>query len=421
MIAAGKPQPSYDVDLLLVLPVSVARNSNGKPDELLFESQACNGMEQWLENFSRIEVICPLLPENEIHERRSSTWKPVSEIANSERVKFIPLPRAMSLGAFSRAYFQGRAVIRQAIQRARYLCFAIGGLFGDWGSVACLEARRLGRPYAVWTDNVGHKLGSNSASPMNPLQQLKSHVRSRLMRSLERRCIENSSLGLFHGASCYQEYSTWCRTSFVVHDVHAKASDAIDAAQLATKCEQIVAGGPLRIVYAGRADTIKGPFDWLEIIELLKERSVPIEASWIGDGPLLEQMRNYVAEHKLSDVVRLPGFVADRGELFSRLRDAHVFLFCHKELESPRNLVEALISGCPIIGYHSDFAAELTQDGGGEFVAAGDRKGLADRLCRLAADRSALVALTRAAAESGKRFNDVAVFQHRSELIKAHL
>jgi len=241
------------------------------------------------------------------------------------------------------------------------------------------------------------------------------------MRSLERRCIENSSLGLFHGASCYEEYSPWCRTSFVVHDVHAKASDAIDAQKLASKCEQMSAGGPLQIIYAGRADAVKGPFDWLEVIELLKKQGMHFKASWIGDGPLMGEMRSYVNAHKLDDVVSLPGFLADRATLFSQLRDAHVFLHCHKELESPRNLVEALISGCPIIGYHSNFAAELTHDGGGAFVPNGDRNGLAARLGRLSANRDELIAITRAAAESGKRFNDVAVFQHRSELIKTYL
>ena len=53
----------------------------------------------------------------------------------------------------------------------------------------------------------------------------------------------------------------------------------------------------------------------------------------------------------------------------------HVLVFCHTTPESPRNLVEALISGCPIVGYHSDFAAELVGDGGGAFVTTGDVKG----------------------------------------------
>jgi hypothetical protein len=73
------------------------------------------------------------------------------------------------------------------------------------------------------------------------------------------------------------------------------------------------------------------------------------------------------------------------------------------------------------VGYHSDFAAELVKDGGGAFVKTGDVKGLVNRLASLDGNRDELVAMTRQAAISGKRFNDVAVFQHRSELIKKHL
>src|SRR5262249_14325511 len=148
---------------------------------------------------------------------------------------------------------------------------ALGGhLFGDWGSVACLEARRLGRHYSVWTDAVQHKLCLTSGAGGNPLNWLKARVRSRMMYSVERRCIGSSSLGLFHGASCYAAYAPWCPTSYVVHDVHAKQSDVINDEQLAEKCRQIAAGDPLQIIYAGRADAIKGPFDWIIALSQLR-------------------------------------------------------------------------------------------------------------------------------------------------------
>ena len=307
-------------------------------------------------------------------------------------------------------------------RQSRYLSFALGGqLFGDWGAVACLEAQRLGRPYSVWTDAVQHKLCLTSGAGGNPLRWLKSRVRSRLMYSVERRCIGGSSLGLFHGASCYAEYAPWCPTSYVVHDVHAKQSDAIRDEQLEEKCRQIASDDHLRIIYAGRADAIKGPFDWIDAMSQLRDRGVAFRATWLGDGPLLGEMRNEVARRGLGDVVSLPGFVSDRDELLAQLRAAHVLVFCHTTPESPRNLVEALISGCPIVGYHSDFAEELVAGGGGAFVKTGDVKALVDRLASLNGDRQELIAMTRQAATSGKRFNDVAVFQHRSELIKKHL
>jgi glycosyltransferase involved in cell wall biosynthesis len=413
----GEPV-SFQADLLLVLPVCLGQGARA----LLFESQAADGIERWLENFPRIQVLCPLITGDELRTAHSTVWKPVSEIANVDRVKFVPLPLVTSLAAYARLSAQGRSIIRQAIGESRYLSFALGGQwFGDWGAVACLEARRLGRPYSVWTDAVQHKLCLSSSAGGNPLRWLKTKVRSRIMYSVERRCIGGASLGLFHGASCYSEYAPWCPTSYVVHDVHAKKNDAISYGQLEEKCRQTAVDDHLRIIYAGRADVIKAPFDWIETMSQLRQRGVAFRATWLGDGPLLTDMRNEVGRRGLADMVSLPGFVSDRDELLGQLRAAHVLVFCHTTPESPRNLVEALISGCPIVGYHSDFAGELVTEGGGAFVAIGDIKGLVDRLANLNANRQDLVGLTRRAATSGKRYNDVAVFHHRSDLIKKHL
>lgn len=418
MITRNSEPAEYEADLLLVLPVCLGKDERG----LLFESQACNGIERWLESFPRIQVICPLIEGDELRAAHSTVWKPVSLIENVDRVKFVPLPFVTSLGVYTRVSAQARSSIRQAINQSRYLSFALGGqLFGDWGAVACLEARRMGRPYSIWTDAVQHKLCLTNGAGGNPLRWLKSRVRSRLMYSVERRCIGGSSLGLFHGASCYAVYAPWCPTSYVVHDVHAKQSDAITDEQLAEKCRQIAAGDRLRILYAGRADAIKGPFDWIAAMSQLRKLGVAFRATWLGDGPLLGEMRDEVARLGLADVVSLPGFVSDRNELLGQLRAAHVLVFCHSTPESPRNLVESLISGCPIVGYHSEFAEELVTDGGGAFVKTGDVNGLVDRLECMNANREELVAMTRQAAISGRRFNDVAVFRHRSELIKKHL
>jgi glycosyltransferase involved in cell wall biosynthesis len=418
MTARNGEPTEFEFDLLLVLPVCFGQDERG----LLFESQACNGVERWLENFPRMQVLCPVLTGDLVRAQYGTVWMPVSEIAGADHVKFVPLPFASSLSLFTRGFKEGKSIIRQAIGESRYLSFALGGqLFGDWGAIACFEARRMGRPYSIWTDAVQHKLSLARGTNAGPVRWLKSRVESRLLYSVERRCIRNSSLGLFHGATCYAEYAPWCANSYVVHDVHAKESDAITPAQLEQKCREIVAAAHLRIIYVGRCDAIKGPFDWLEVMGQLRDRGVRFRATWLGDGPLLAEMRAEVVRRGLSDFVSLPGFLSDRNELLAQLRAAHVLAFCHTTPESPRNLVEALISGCPIVGYRSDFAEELVTDGGGEFVPMGDTAALVERLASLSADREKLVTMTRQAAKSGERFNDVAVFRHRSELIKAHL
>jgi glycosyltransferase involved in cell wall biosynthesis len=97
-------------------------------------------------------------------------------------------------------------------------------------------------------------------------------------------------------------------------------------------------------------------------------------------------------------------------------------LFTHITPESPRCLIEALISGAPIIGYQSDYAEDLIKDmGGGEFVPIGQWERLGDLLVTLSSDRHQLARLIQQAGENGKRFNSEVVFRERSELIKAHL
>ena len=132
--------------------------------------------------------------------------------------------------------------------------------------------------------------------------------------------------------------------------------------------------------------------------------------------------RAEVQRQGLGDCVALPGFVRDRPLILETLRQAHALVFCHKTPESPRNLIEALVSGAPIVGYDSPFPRDLiAAHGGGVLTPLNDVNALVDSLASLATDRNRLVQLIQRAAKDGEPFNDVAVFKHRSEVIHAHL
>ncbi len=55
--------------LLLVLPVSFRIDPEGR---LLFEKQACNGLERWAEHFRSLVVACPLKPDAEVQRDKTS-------------------------------------------------------------------------------------------------------------------------------------------------------------------------------------------------------------------------------------------------------------------------------------------------------------------------------------------------------------
>lgn len=399
--------------LLIYAPVPVYRTDGA----IFVEDQAINGLRLWSQHFDEVIVMFPEAPGPP-----PQGWSPVTPgAAPLERVRIETLPMAYRPDQFLRHLGPTRRRIKELIGEAHYVSFAIGGLFGDWGAVGCLVAHAQHRPYGVWTDRVE----SEVTRRMSESGSLKSRLRARLyhrpMAMLERHVISKAHLGMFHGKETYDAYAPWCVNPHVVHDIHIAVSDHISEAQLARKVAS-AAEGPLRIVYAGRADPMKGPLDWVSILIGLHARDVDFRATWLGDGSEFEAMQTRIAEAGLSDRITMPGFVTDRAQVLDAYREAHVFLFCHKTPESPRAPIEALISGTVLVGYDGAFVRDLTERRqSGLFRPIGDLEGVTEDLALLAQDRAGLAKRMEDACCDGAPFDDVSVFKHRCDLIKTHL
>ena len=399
--------------LLIYAPVPLY----GDPDNWLVETQAANGLRLWADNFEHVTIMMPHLdgpaPEG---------WEPVAQVGPTlTRVSIVALPTAWVLPKFARVYRQTRDVIRTEIARAEYLSFAIGGLVGDWGAVACLQAHAMGRSYAAWTDRVESQVVRTEARSGSLKSRIKKHVIHRPMAILERWVIRRSTLGLFHGQQTFDAYAPYSRNPQIVHDIHVARDAHISDQAFATKRES-AKSGPLRIIYAGRASEMKGPIDWATALHVLSAAGLPFSADWLGDGPQLDDLRQKLQQDGMQDSVTLHGFVNDAAAVANRMQSAHVFLFCHKTPESPRCLIESLIAGTPIIGYDGSYAADLIrQHGGGHLVPVGDTAALGQTLIDIASNRDRLTNLIDNARKDGAPFDDESVFQHRSELIKRYL
>lgn len=413
--APGRPQAVPDNDRLLIYaPVPLHRAPDG---EFLVEAQAVNGLQNWAANFAEVVAMMPVDPDPP-----PKGWVRVSEAgAALDRVRLVPLPMAYRPDRFLRHLPATRRVIAEEVGKARWLCFGIGGLFGDWGSVACLTADRMGRPFSVAADRVESEVVRRSAGSGSRKARLRARLLHRPMAALEKAVIRRASLGLFNGRETYDAYARFCGgPAEVIHDIHIGAADHIDPARLEAKAAG-AGEGPIRLVYAGRADAMKGPFHWVEALERLAAAGVDFHARWLGDGPERPAMLDRVARSGLGERVELPGFVGDHAAVLEEMREAHAFLFCHLTPESPRCLLEALASGCPLLGYRSAYSADLLARGGGVLVPMGDVEALAREVGALAGDRDRLGRLIRAAAADGAPFTDEAVFRHRAVAIRRTL
>ena len=386
--------------------------------EYLLEDQACNGLRRWTENFERLIVVIPVAPGEP-----PKSWVPLRAAVGEamDRIEVVPVPNAFRPDRFLRELSRTVPTLRAAIGKADYLGFALGGLFGDWGAVGAILAHRMGLPFYVWTDRVESEVVRRSMSSGPFKRRLQAFLYHRPMAMLERYLIRRAALGLFHGRETFETYAPFSPQPQLVHDIHLKKADQITAEALAAKQAGVVQG-PIRICYVGRADQMKGPLDWIEVLRRLAARGVDYRAVWLGDGADLPAMRDLVEKAGLSGQVDLPGFVTDRGRIMRELRDSHVMMFCHKTPESPRCLIESLAAGTPIVGYDSAYPQDLiAENGGGSLVPLNDIGALAADMERLARDRAALSDLVGRAARDGALFDDETVFHHRAELIRAYL
>jgi colanic acid/amylovoran biosynthesis glycosyltransferase len=408
----GTPLPN---SLLLDLPVPFRRLGG----VVHFEAQAHNGVARWLDNFQHLTICAPVLPDELMDP--SMAWKPAEDLLRGSRLSLHELPWGYHPRDHWRQRGKVRALFRELIPQSRFLCFSNLGWSGAWGNLAASEAIRAGRPYAVWLDWVLH--ATPPASQGGALKRRLIALRTHFERRNAVFAVRNAALGLFHGKTVYDAYAGRSRNPHVVHNVHLKKSDLIAPDALAQRLAG--QGGPVRIGYVGRVHPMKGPFDWIAAVERVakgRRDGLQIEAVWLGDGALLDQARAEVERRGLAGLIAFPGVEHDRAKVVAFFRSLDVFAFCHNTPESPRCLLEALMSGVPLVGYQSAFAEELVEEaGGGEFVPIGDVASLAEAIERHVVDVSLRRRVALAARVSGERFSDDAVFAHRSNLIKRHL
>ncbi|MGG6266061.1 glycosyltransferase [Leptolyngbya sp. AN03gr2] len=408
-----------DTSLLLVVPVPfrVMNHRYG------LDHQTCDGLIRWTEQFDRLVMAAPVLPEKETREvATKDTWRAIEDLPCADRIEIVPLPYAYKPIIFVREYSRIRKLLSAKIQECEYLCFEPCVWIGDWAGVACSEAIRLKRSYAVRSDRVEYEVTRRLLKE----ESLKNQIKERLTLPITKRYVQNlirkSDVGLFQGQDCYTAFSPLNSNSHCVYDVHTQKFDQIRPERLATKLDRITQNQPLNLCYVGRAVAMKGGLDWIEIIAQLHDRGMRFKATWLGDGDLLDKMKVLAERLGVANLITFGGFVSDRAFMLEMMQQQDVFMFCHKTPESPRCLVEALVSGLPIVGYDSPYPRGLVaQHGGGMFTPLNDQTALAEQILALDRDRASLRELIQHAAESGKLYDEETVFQHRSDLIKKYV
>ena len=147
--------------------------------------------------------------------------------------------------------------------------------------------------------------------------------------------------------------------------------------------------GPLRLIFAGRLEQgQKGVLELPAIDACLRDRSIDVTWTIVGDGPDGERLRSAWPE---SSRVRYRGTLTN-AETVGCLADHDVFVLPTRTEGLPVALLEAMGSGVvPVVSNIASGVPEVV-DGGvtGLLPEVGDVEGFADAIARLSQDRALL-------------------------------
>lgn len=150
---------------------------------------------------------------------------------------------------------------------------------------------------------------------------------------------------------------------------------------------------PPTLLWVGQFEAGKRPSLFLDAMEHLRDQGIVFDAAMVGDGPL----RSVLEDRARSLSVNLLGIRQDVPEL---LRRASVLVMTSaSDTEGmPGVLIEAGLSGVPVVTTAAAGATDVVQDGETGFVVLGDHPGdLADRVVTLLSDETMVVEFGRQA------------------------
>jgi len=172
-----------------------------------------------------------------------------------------------------------------------------------------------------------------------------------------------------------------------------------------------VAGDPCRFLSVGRFTEKKGPLLTIRAFAHCVPHSPKAILTMIGDGPLLEQARDLVAELGIADRVRLMGAIPSSAVL-NEMSQSSVFIqhsmasFSGDMEGWPVSIAEAMGVGLPVVATrHAGITEQVVEGESGYLVAEGDWEEMGRRMAQLSGDRMLRKAMGKHSAEvARKRF-----------------
>lgn len=142
------------------------------------------------------------------------------------------------------------------------------------------------------------------------------------------------------------------------------------------------------ICMCGQLTVNKGWFDFLKLCEKLRPVIPELKAFIVGDGPLYQDIKSYILNSGLGDVVHMTGHVEN---VFSILKQADIYVMTSYREGLSVAVLEALMLALPLVVYDFPGSDDQVHVGhNGFIVKMGDVNGVVSKVFSLYMDRTKL-------------------------------
>jgi glycosyltransferase involved in cell wall biosynthesis len=164
---------------------------------------------------------------------------------------------------------------------------------------------------------------------------------------------------------------------------------------------------------------MKGALDLVLVASELQRRGVPFRLSICGAGTLEGAMKEQIARRGLERVVTMRGVLPFNDELLPFVREADVFLSCHKQGDPSCTYLETFACGVPMVGYLNEaFAGLLARVDAGWGIPMHDVRAMADVVERLSRERAEIATKARRAAAFARQHTFESTFARRTAFFR---